>query len=79
MCNICIVMVAKSILHTSILYSGNNIEILHLHIPVIIKYSSSYLIVEIGRKSYGFQKISHFTIANQPCNRLYSLECIAIG
>ena len=38
---------------------------------------SMYLIVGIGEKSYGFQKILHFK--NQPCNRLYQknqLECI---
>ena len=47
--------------------------------PFIFKESAmpDYLIIGIGVKSYGFQKILHFE--NQPCNRLYpknQLECI---
>ena len=34
------------------------------YVPIYV-----YLIVGIGRKSYGFRKISCFK--NQPCNRLY--------
>ena len=35
----------------------------------VIKYSSTYLIVVIGGKSYGFRKSLRFK--SQPCNRLY--------
>ena len=45
------------------------------HSPLYIYYE--LLIVGIGKKLYGFGKISRFK--NQPCNRLYlknQLECI---
>ena len=45
--------------------------------PIINSTDLSYLIVGIGRKSYGFRKILCFK--NQSCNRLYPknrLECI---